>query len=120
MFFFKQNTAYDMRISYLISDVCSSDLNGITAISQLRQDHCGPEQKGREIRSVPWQENGEFSEYRGGGVDLYATHRTSDGVALRTQCHHSHGAWYLRKAHYEIAGIDARIDRKSTRLNSSH
>src|SRR3546814_1697209 len=28
VFFFKQNTAYDMRISYCSSDVCSSDLMG--------------------------------------------------------------------------------------------
>src|SRR3546814_8936477 len=27
LFFFKQNTAYDMRISYWSSDVCSSDLS---------------------------------------------------------------------------------------------
>src|SRR3546814_1045555 len=29
-FFFKQKTAYEMRISDWSSDVCSSDLNGIT------------------------------------------------------------------------------------------
>src|SRR3546814_10501189 len=31
-FFFKQKTAYEMRISYWSSDVCSSDLSAITRI----------------------------------------------------------------------------------------
>src|SRR3546814_2359372 len=33
MFFFKQKTAYDMRISYWSSDVCSSDL--VDAVDKL-------------------------------------------------------------------------------------
>src|SRR3546814_9046133 len=35
-FFFKQKTAYDMRISDWSSDVCSSDLDGLPAISSGR------------------------------------------------------------------------------------
>src|SRR3546814_10312775 len=33
-FFFKQKTAYEMRISDWSSDVCSSDLNDIGAVAQ--------------------------------------------------------------------------------------
>src|SRR3546814_8239326 len=36
-FFFKQKTAYEMRISDWSSDVCSSDLGVRTAIDQQRQ-----------------------------------------------------------------------------------
>src|SRR3546814_3746896 len=34
-FFFKQKTAYEMRISDWSSDVCSSDLNGMTPASEV-------------------------------------------------------------------------------------
>src|SRR3546814_3076901 len=37
--FFKQKTAYEMRISYLSSDVCSSDLAGADDAFELRLDH---------------------------------------------------------------------------------
>src|SRR3546814_7587344 len=43
-FFFKQKTAYVMRISYWSSDVCSSDLFTITAMFSL---------KGGEILTLP-------------------------------------------------------------------
>src|SRR3546814_20341627 len=36
--FFKQKTAYEMRISYWSSDVCSSDLIGIEAHCQCARD----------------------------------------------------------------------------------
>src|SRR3546814_6704160 len=36
-FFFKQKTAYEMRISDLSSDVCSSDLGGHGRLVQLHQ-----------------------------------------------------------------------------------
>src|SRR3546814_9846341 len=36
-FFFKQKTAYEMRISDWISDVCSSDLLAFPLIDELRQ-----------------------------------------------------------------------------------
>src|SRR3546814_10614778 len=36
-FFFKQKTSYEMRISYWISDVCSSDLRGDGPLPGLQQ-----------------------------------------------------------------------------------
>src|SRR3546814_2440900 len=47
-FFFKQKTAYEMRISDWSSDVCSSDLSCAVA---LRRDGPGG-------RSTPWREGG--------------------------------------------------------------
>src|SRR3546814_4755232 len=35
LFFFKQKTAYEMRISDWSSDVCSSDLDGVEALDYL-------------------------------------------------------------------------------------
>src|SRR3546814_8029329 len=43
VFFFKQKTAYDMRISDLSSDVCSSDLD---LLRKYLDGHCTPEEKG--------------------------------------------------------------------------
>src|SRR3546814_3179492 len=45
-FFFKQKTAYEMRISDWSSDVCSSDLPGLVAVPQIcdetaKQIPCG-------------------------------------------------------------------------------
>src|SRR3546814_7501543 len=42
-FFFKQKTAYEMRISDWSSDVCSSDLEHLALADELlRQLHCQP------------------------------------------------------------------------------
>src|SRR3546814_1379167 len=43
VFFFKQNTAYEMRISDWSSDVCSSDLPLIDAALSLRRETLGPD-----------------------------------------------------------------------------
>src|SRR3546814_10888426 len=43
VFFFKQKTAYEMRISDWSSDVCSSDLQGgpLVGVQELKQWHFG-------------------------------------------------------------------------------
>src|SRR3546814_1829613 len=47
-FFFKQKTAYEMRISDWSSDVCSSDLASARSSSGLRGGHaCGAPPEGR-------------------------------------------------------------------------
>src|SRR3546814_9143922 len=121
VFFFKQKTAYEMRISDWSSDVCSSDLG-----SRLRQ--------ARRNRSSQLQ-----------ALDHYQAPKSSGG------CNLSLGAskFEKRRAHLGEPGeIDGRLhlthpeqaprrlvaqhekgvrqmrhnieDRKSTRLNSSH
>src|SRR3546814_9668306 len=60
-FFFKQKTAYEMRISDWSSDVCSSDLHILNDVEQCRgNDGEGEDQHqtGREnpaITTVPWR-----------------------------------------------------------------
>src|SRR3546814_10241921 len=90
-FFFKQKTAYEMRISDWSSDVCSSDL----AAHRVRR---GP------------------SSVRCGGFDLLrrafgaGSHRTAPlGDGARGKCAGAEMTMPL------LIG-----DRKSTRLNSSH
>src|SRR3546814_537144 len=40
-FFFKQKTAYEMRISDWSSDVCSSDLNCASSLALWKRERCG-------------------------------------------------------------------------------
>src|SRR3546814_1812829 len=51
MFFFKQNTAYEMRISDWSSDVCSSDLGGTGAGTFARRQDQGPQVQGERALS---------------------------------------------------------------------
>src|SRR3546814_4582863 len=51
-FFFKQKTAYEMRISDWSSDVCSSDLPAVaSAAGQCRSAY--PSHRGRTYRALP-------------------------------------------------------------------
>src|SRR3546814_4435405 len=107
IFFFKQKTAYELRISDWSSDVCSSDLTDIDdPIARLRCD------KLQQVASPPFLAGHE----RDCGV--IAVERTA-----------------LAKRGYEISvgvghdpsltaaiasALERRGDRKSTRLNSIH
>src|SRR3546814_7630477 len=63
-FFFKQKTAYEMRISDWSSDVCSSDLQ-LAALAQLlrRDDHVHRHQLPAQIGDI------EIAGVGGGGQD---------------------------------------------------
>src|SRR3546814_10379936 len=96
-FFFKQKTAYEMRISDWSSDVCSSDLDN--------DQHCV--HRGALSRADHQQPGDKTGNPHGGQVD----HST-----------------IKRPTHKHMGDIDGKgvfnqandIDRKSTRLNSSH
>src|SRR3546814_8459721 len=113
IFFFKQKTAYEMRISNWSSDVCSSDFLALVA------DH-----PGRHLGHTD-------EELRGADAALGLGHGHADlGVAAR----HGVGAPVVgldqRDADLEVEVDDPPVlalvqvrrsrDRKSTRLNSSH
>src|SRR3546814_2224002 len=52
VFFFKQKTAYEMRISDWSSDVCSSDLAGNRAAGEIGQRAAQPGHRGLRLRGV--------------------------------------------------------------------
>src|SRR3546814_20046611 len=54
VFFFKQKTAYEMRISDWSSDVCSSDLQAIGSIGGATTAECQPYFEGLPT-NLPWQ-----------------------------------------------------------------
>src|SRR3546814_10503169 len=98
VFFFKQKTAYEMRISDWSSDVCSSDL---TSLGFALFFHNFSTWTGR--RGLYLEDLYVTPEARGVGVGA-ALLRHLAGVALDRGC-----------GRFEWA-----VDRKSTRLNSSH
>src|SRR3546814_7286271 len=106
VFFFKQKTAYEMRISDWSSDVCSSDL-------RAARRHVGEHVADRAVLIVGFLIGEAVGE---GGV----------GGVLRKQLARTKRA--LRRGREQFARdlADALLhprlapDRKSTRLNSSH
>src|SRR3546814_9621892 len=79
-FFFKQKTAYELRISDWSSDVCSSDLDPELLFEQ------SPERLGlgvNVLRSVPFSKGaGELAGGAAGGIDI-ALHLAQRDRALR-------------------------------------
>src|SRR3546814_3706064 len=119
LFFFKQKTAYEMRISDWSSDVCSSDLQRTdapppwpeTITPALRLAETPFSRRTRKLLAQ--------SDYATLG-DMLACDRTElvrDLLSLPNGC---------RRVLNEVEAMLARVepsqdvDRKSTRLNSSH
>src|SRR3546814_7966342 len=112
LFFFKQKTAYEMRISDWSSDVCSSDL------SEGRQ---GRRQQGRSRRDQEEARSGRRDRRTQviGFAGVWPVRRLSLSKKKRAV---PRGAALFRSVVWRsVAGVaGALIDRKSTRLNSSH
>src|SRR3546814_2417161 len=105
-FFFKQKTAYEMRISDWSSDVCSSDLQETGA-----EDHA----RGERVAGFGIEVGIAAAELtdrtRLARVRVVEVHRR--GLNAREQ--------FEQRGRANIARArDAEQDRKSTRLNSSH
>src|SRR3546814_5710466 len=95
LFFFKQKTAYEMRISDWSSDVCSSDLNQLEITT--------PGEAPRKLTLD--QRDALILELRG------RKERSFDALAKRLK---------LQPGESFNKASETRKDRKSTRLNSSH
>src|SRR3546814_6229063 len=93
-FFFKQKTAYEMRISDWSSDVCSSDLD--RHAGQVRGSGHAPDRHRRADDAL-----------------LLAERTVFELCEMRV-----HAVPMLAVDNARRDGVD--IDRKSTRLNSSH
>src|SRR3546814_9104085 len=131
-FFFKQKTAYEMRISDWSSDVCSSDLLLFTALPvgafRVADQGRGRQPRpSRHIVRIP-------ARIEGPGVDRSATIQniSLSGMALEAGLPVNPGK--MLTIHLEgLPPMEGRVrwsrgsrcgvlltDRKSTRLNSSH
>src|SRR3546814_7416830 len=105
-FFFKQKTAYEMRISDWSSDVCSSDLLGQPAVEGAGVEAPGDHGVGDRllVRRVLRGDEAERSV-------------AVPGEQLGHRVHHHVGAVLEGP---EAARRGEGVDRKSTRLNSSN
>src|SRR3546814_2637842 len=112
IFFFKQKTAYEMRISDWSSDVCSSDLLAVAHFDIIGRK---PLAFGGFVRLVRHHALGEQPGERLGHVqhaDMAKRARPEAGVE-QVQDRMFDAADILRDR-------QPLLDRKSTRLNSSH
>src|SRR3546814_1333426 len=131
-FFFKQKTAYELRISDWSSDVCSSDLTpGTWTRARSRRLRAG-EGSLSEVTNIATSEPG-FTKpaTRAGSVRLTEIAIIPSGIAsevfstvppkrLAVTC----SPWKIRvvatRPLRAVRSVWAPSDRKSTRLNSSH
>src|SRR3546814_5826638 len=107
-FFFKQKTAYEMRISDWSSDVCSSDL--------LAQQGCDRQvtdaaRAAHRVGALDRIGDDQFLEFR----RLDPRHRAARQHAMADIGDHFLGPGRLERVRGRGSG-----DRKSTRMNSSH
>src|SRR3546814_6389798 len=94
--FFKQNTAYEMRISDWSSDVCSADLIVLADENHGRKSSA----PGSSVQHAVYLVNDRLAA----ACKLGSTARRQTGILMGV---HSVPPWRAK-------------DRKSTRLNSSH
>src|SRR3546814_11575341 len=80
LFFFKQKTAYEMRISDWSSDVCSSDLGDQRVGQQLQQPVVGVE----HVQALPRHAAGAGHAVRQRGR-AFARHRGHAGRSARSE-----------------------------------
>src|SRR3546814_1805633 len=122
-FFFKQKTAYEMRISDWSSDVCSSDLAWPTrpTAATRRTRSPAPRQRRPKAQSRRWPGRRRPDRQRASWrwlLVLVVGAVTADVIADQRD-----GIARLGTLGHEVvlqAGANALQDRKSTRLNSSH
>src|SRR3546814_4139239 len=111
-FFFKQKTAYEVRISDWSSDVCSSDLQLDGArIGMAHAQHVGMHGVQRHRRV-----DQRLTFLDGAGHDRHVDDVAAEPLAGELDG----GAGAGRVLEEEIDDRPAAQDRKSTRLNSSH
>src|SRR3546814_5529604 len=115
VFFFRQKTAYEMRISDRSSDVCSSDLieprPQIRELTEMQRAFVDAKLNGAGIREAAEIAGYATPERTGYLVLRQASVQRAIEAATRSKLRHDMGPRALET-------LDS--DRKSTRLNSSH
>src|SRR3546814_5443443 len=129
-FFFKQKTAYEMRISDWSSDVCSSDLTGVKVETHALCDQCGgcndrPHGGGEHVEMIDVQIRAKLAGAHVGKYEADSNRRHRRGsrcryIDRRISNLDGLGPFGLRHCgeQREWIGFSNRQDRKHTRLNS--
>src|SRR3546814_6565809 len=123
VFFFKQKTAYEMRISDWSSDVCSSDLEGVGRDAADRRGAIGEGVGRKDAREIGVASVGARADapvaaacQRCSQTAVVAVMGDSAAIVERGV---QHRAPFGRDGSRYRSKMTGR-DRKSTRLNSSH
>src|SRR3546814_8723708 len=123
VFFFKQKTAYEMRISDWSSDVCSSDLSEDCAQAPGTRpedrDHAARGAAPRRIAGVRTARRGIF-EHPVGFAVIGEFGLGGEGRAVGDELAPASAAFGLQVVIGRLNLVRPGLDRKSTRLNSSH
>src|SRR3546814_8192983 len=125
-FFCKQKTAYEMRISDWSSDVCSSDLRGLEDIAFVRviqrhRDYINA----KDLKKVSALNEADCDAFAAGFkkcCDIVDAHDPSSGrnSAPPPPTDLFQDIQALKDWAASLRDRQKKIDRKSTRLNSSH
>src|SRR3546814_3624094 len=120
-FFFKQKTAYEMRISDWSSDVCSSDLfSGSHQVAIAKGFAAQKTDELWRVRYLPVDPQDLGRTYD--SIVRVNSQSGKGGIAFLLQ--RDHGIVMPRRMQVEFSAIVQALaddrDRKSTRLNSSH
>src|SRR3546814_1747759 len=108
-FFFKQKTAYEMRISDWSSDVCSSDLGGGSGIGRATARH---------FAGHGWFVG--LADVNAQGIDETAALLPEGASSRHVMDVRDRDQWAQALTDFAAASSGRLEDRKSTRLNSSH
>src|SRR3546814_8150780 len=105
-FFFKQKTAYEMRISDWSSDVCSSDLflcrDRRTARTDSRREHAAQSRTHSVDARVPWHGKLRGRPSRATGRDRQAVVRSEEHTSeLQSLMRISYAVFCLKKKRYK-------------------
>src|SRR3546814_7133601 len=106
-FFFKQKTAYEMRISDWSSDVCSSDLAAIAVLTLAGPAHA--DTLIDNVNGITLDQDGQLIRFTGLVIDTQGKVKT----LLSRKDKRPERPDFKQDA-------KGKTDRKSTRLNSSH
>src|SRR3546814_6102887 len=110
-FFFKQKTAYEMRISDWSSDVCSSDLRAFPGDTAILV--------GSSVGSMIVPCMHDRRPDRSSALVLCgAGHKPNLDFSARIRAYREEGMDYRWR--FTFQDFSPALDRKSTRLNSSH
>src|SRR3546814_2436829 len=112
-----------MRISYWSSDVCSSDLNSLVYLNANSRLYFEKSLLGSFSREVRLEGEAFFKVEKDSGVDGYRKFLVhTNGMAVEVL-----GTTFNVRARHSVSSVTLQtgkvlvnIDRKSTRLNSSH
>src|SRR3546814_6570932 len=112
-FFFKQKTAYEMRISDWSSDVCSSDLIGqhLKALAECV--------RGFDVGTIDHARQRIAHQSHAHAIEILDDQQSLAG-GERIEQLRVFGREQLLTQHHRIIVATGVRDRKSTRLNSSH